>query len=80
MSKTCSSTFPNEEFDRHGTPRGVPAADWQCKRIASYSAMERGLAASLVPYVSGDDVEMTREQFLRIVMTRIADDLEHHTF
>ena len=77
MTFTTNSTFPNEKFDRHGTPRDCPAADWTCKRTASYSGMQRALAASLVPYVSDDDVELTREQFLRTVISRIEDDLKH---
>jgi len=77
---SCSSTFPNERFDRHGTPRNCPATEWPAKRLVSYSALARGLAASLVPYVSEDDVDLTREQFIRTVASRISDDLEHKTF
>jgi len=33
------------------------------------------LAASLVAYVSDDDIQLTRDQFLRRVINRIVDDL-----
>lgn len=69
------STYPDDSFDRHGTPRDVAAADWPCKRTASYTRLERGLAASLVPYVSGDDSVLTRVEFLRTVVARIETDL-----
>lgn len=70
----------DENTTRHLTPRNVPAARWASMQTASYDDMQRGLALSLVPYVSGDDAELTREQFLRMVMTRIADDLHYGTF
>jgi hypothetical protein len=74
-----NSMYPDEHFDRHGTPRGSPAAQWPCKRTASYSGLQRGLALSLVPYVSEEDFDLTREEFLRTVASRIADDLQHGT-
>lgn len=75
-----SSTYPNAKFDRHGTPRDCPAADWACKRLASYTALQRGLAASLVCYVSEDDVDLTRKEFLATVAARIEMDLENGEF
>ena len=41
------STYPSAKLDRHGTPRDCPAADWTRKRLASYTALQRALAASL---------------------------------
>lgn len=73
------STYPNEQWTRHRTPR-VPAATWGCISVASYTDMQYGLATSLVPYVSGDDVELTREQFLRAVIARIESDLACNTW
>lgn len=69
------STYPNDKFDRHGTPRNTPAADWHDKRIASYSQLARGLATSLVPYVSEEDICHDRRTFLEIVRDRIEMDL-----
>ena len=77
---TSTSTFPNKRYDRHGAPRDCPAADWTARRTASYTELQRGLAASLAPYVSDDDQNLTREQFLRTVASRIADDLAHKTW
>jgi hypothetical protein len=74
------STYPSPKLDRHGTPRDCPAADWTCKRLASYTGLQRALAASLVPYVTEDDCELTREQFLWVVASRISDDLIYKTF
>jgi hypothetical protein len=47
-------------------------------RLASsrkYSGAELGLAVSLVAYVFGDDAKLPRDQFLRLVIDRIVDDL-----
>ena len=47
-------------------------------RLASsrkYSSAELCLAVSLVGYVFGDDAKLPREQFLRLVIDRIVDDL-----
>lgn len=68
------TVYLNKSWDRHGIPRNVPAADWPCKH-ARYSQLERGLAASLVPYVSGDDATMSRIEFLETVIARIEQDL-----
>ena len=73
------STYPDAQYDRHGVSRDVPAAEWSTRRLGSYSRLARGLAASLVPYVSEDDVELTREQFLRTVVDRIEMDLRDKT-
>jgi len=40
-----------------------------------YSSAEFRLAVSLVAYVSGDDAKLSREQFLRLVIDRIVDEL-----
>jgi hypothetical protein len=47
-------------------------------RLASsrkYSSEELCLAVSLVDYVFGDDAKLPREQFLRLVIDRIVDDV-----
>jgi hypothetical protein len=47
-------------------------------RLASsrkYSSAELCLAVSLVDYVFGDDAKLPREQFLRLVIDRIVDDV-----
>ena len=47
-------------------------------RLASsrkYSSAELCLAVSLVGYVFGDDAKLPREQFLRLVIDRIVDDV-----
>jgi|HubBroStandDraft_3_1064219.scaffolds.fasta_scaffold213570_1 hypothetical protein len=47
-------------------------------RLASprkYSRAELSLAVSLVDYVFGDDAKLPREQFLRLVIDRIVDDV-----
>lgn len=69
------TTYPDAHYDRHGVPRDCPATDWPVRRLTSYSRLQRGLAASLVPYVSDDDASSTREQFLREVVARIQLDL-----
>lgn len=74
-----TSKYPDDKRTRHGTPRDVPAAKWTCMNEASYSALQYGLAASLVCYVSDDDAILTREQFIGIVADRIADDLKYKT-
>lgn len=74
-----SSNYPDEKFDKHGIPR-VAAGKFAVQRTASFSMMERGLAISLAVYVSGDDADLSREQFLRTVISRIEDDLAHGTF
>lgn len=70
------STYPDDKRDRHRTHRGVPAMDWPTKRTSSYSADQRALAASLVPYVSDDDVELSRNEFLLTVADRIVSDVK----
>jgi len=70
-----NSTFPDADFDRHGAPRDVPAADWPVRRTASYTRMQRGLAASLVPYTSTEDHADDRRTFLENVVARIHHDL-----
>jgi hypothetical protein len=74
------STYPDDKRDRHGALRNTQAADWAHRRFASYSGVQYGLAASLVPYVSDDDKPLTREQFLRVIVMRIEDDLKYKTF
>ena len=47
-------------------------------RLASsrkYSVAELSLAVSLVAYVFGEDAKLPREQFLRLVIDRIVDDV-----
>lgn len=74
------STYPSELIDRHGTLRYCKACEWSVKHTASYSMALRALAASLVPYVGEDDAQLTREQFLSIVVDRIQDDLKYRTW
>ena len=73
------SNYPDENYDRNRIPR-VPAAQFATIRTASFDRMQEGLARSLACYVSADDAELDRVSFLRTVISRMQDDLEHGTY
>lgn len=58
----------------------VHRAAWEPAERQSISSTQKALAKSLACYVTGDDIVLTREQFLRTVAGRIADDLFDSTF
>jgi phosphoribosylamine-glycine ligase len=56
---------------RHFSGGRVMSEVESAERIAA----ARSLAASLAQYVRADDVSLSRELFLRLVLNRIVDDL-----